>query len=59
REQPKTTRTPHPPPQPPDPPPPPAAAPPAAQLQQLDPSRLSPSEVIRWLEITISTERQV
>jgi hypothetical protein len=28
------------------------------QLQQLDPSRLSPSDVIRWLEITIRIERQ-
>ncbi|GGL03125.1 hypothetical protein [Streptomyces flaveus] len=29
-----------------------------AQLQQLDPSRLSPSDVIRWLEVTIRIERQ-
>ncbi|WP_405999441.1 hypothetical protein [Streptomyces sp. NBC_00829] len=29
-----------------------------AQLQQLDPSRLSPSDVIRWLEVTIRLERQ-
>ncbi|MEV0735478.1 hypothetical protein AB0I51_05810 [Streptomyces sp. NPDC050549] len=28
------------------------------QLQQLDPSRLSPSDVIRWLEVTIRIERQ-
>ncbi|MGR3937017.1 hypothetical protein [Streptomyces sp. BRA346] len=29
-----------------------------AQLQQLDPARLSPSDVIRWLEVTIRIERQ-
>ncbi|WP_149183287.1 hypothetical protein [Streptomyces sp. TRM49041] len=29
-----------------------------AQLQQLDPSRLSPSDVIRWLEATVRIERQ-
>jgi hypothetical protein len=29
-----------------------------AQLQQLDPSRLTPSDVIRWLEVTIRIERQ-
>ncbi|MFI5685834.1 hypothetical protein [Streptomyces sp. NPDC051636] len=29
-----------------------------AQLQQLDPSRLSPSDVIRWLEVTVRIERQ-
>lgn len=28
------------------------------QLQQLDPSRLSPADVIRWLEVTIRLERQ-
>ncbi|MGN5379061.1 hypothetical protein ACQ4WX_22075 [Streptomyces lasalocidi] len=29
-----------------------------AQLQQLDPSRLSPADVIRWLEINVRIERQ-
>jgi hypothetical protein len=29
-----------------------------AHLQQLDPTRLSPSDVIRWLEVTIRIERQ-
>lgn len=29
-----------------------------AQLQQLDPARLSPADVIRWLEVTIRIERQ-
>ncbi|MER6076965.1 hypothetical protein [Streptomyces sp. NPDC001833] len=29
-----------------------------SQLQQLDPARLSPSDVIRWLEVTIRIERQ-
>ncbi|WP_406354190.1 hypothetical protein [Streptomyces sp. NBC_00658] len=29
-----------------------------AQLQQLDPSRLSPADVIRWLEVTVRLERQ-
>lgn len=29
-----------------------------AQLQQLDASRLSPSDVIRWLEVTVRIERQ-
>lgn len=29
-----------------------------AQLQQLDPSRLSPADVIRWLEVTVRIERQ-
>ncbi|MFF3060165.1 hypothetical protein [Streptomyces sp. NPDC057909] len=29
-----------------------------AQLQRLDPSRLSPSDVIRWLEATVRIERQ-
>ncbi|MDQ8706821.1 hypothetical protein RCO28_30770 [Streptomyces sp. LHD-70] len=29
-----------------------------AQLQQLDPARLSPSDVIRWLEVTVRIERQ-
>jgi hypothetical protein len=29
-----------------------------AQLQQLDPARLSPADVIRWLEVTVRLERQ-
>ncbi|MDQ8706723.1 hypothetical protein RCO28_30250 [Streptomyces sp. LHD-70] len=29
-----------------------------AQLQQLDPARLSPADVIRWLEVTVRIERQ-
>lgn len=29
-----------------------------AQLQQLDPARLTPGDLIRWLEITIRIERQ-
>ncbi|MFB6643125.1 hypothetical protein ACFCYF_38545 [Streptomyces chartreusis] len=29
-----------------------------AQLQQLDPARLTPADVIRWLEVTVRIERQ-
>ncbi|MBC9717862.1 hypothetical protein H9Y04_35555 [Streptomyces sp. TRM66268-LWL] len=29
-----------------------------AQLQQFDPARLTPSDVIRWLEVTVRIERQ-
>ncbi|MDI3421759.1 hypothetical protein [Streptomyces luteolus] len=29
-----------------------------AQLQQLDSARLSPADVIRWLEVTVRIERQ-